>query len=214
MRLIEREAEHARMGRPARIVAKMNALLDVNIIQALYRASQAGVDIELIVRGMCALRPGIRGLSDRIRVRSIVGRFLEHSRIFYFENGGEPEVYLGSADWMPRNLHERVEVLFPLKNPLLRDRVVHEILAAYLADNVKARFLQKDGRYLRPWQSPRGRSKRPPRGAAAFKPRIFCSGGGRHQDARGDSAFPVPRRASNLVGRAWPNIGRVVIGKE
>jgi polyphosphate kinase len=167
MRLIEREAEHARLGRPARIIAKMNALLDVDIIQALYRASQAGVDIELLVRGMCALRPGVRGVSDHIRVRSIVGRFLEHSRIFYFENGGEPEV------WMTRNLHERVEVLFPLKNPLLRDRVVHEILAAYLADNVKARFLQKDGRYLRPWQSPHGRSKRPPRGAAAFSSQDF-----------------------------------------
>ena len=141
--LIERESEHARQGRPARIIAKMNALLEVNVIQALYRASQAGVDIELLVRGMCALRPGIRGLSDRIRVRSIVGRFLEHSRIFYFENGGEPEVYIGSADWMNRNLHERVEVLFPLKNPLLRDRVVHEILAAYLADNVKVEISAK-----------------------------------------------------------------------
>ena len=173
MSLIEREAEHARQGRPARIIVKVNSLLDKSVVQALYRASQAGVDIELMVRGICALRPGIRGLSDRIRVRSIVGRFLEHSRIFYFENGGEAEVYLGSADWMPRNLHERVEVLFPLKSPLLRDRVVHEILAAYLADNVKARFLQKDGRYLRPWQSPKGRSKRPPRGRTPSAPRIF-----------------------------------------
>ena len=128
------------------------------------------------MRGICALRPGIRGISDRIRVRSIVGRFLEHSRIYYFENGGEPEVFLGSADWMPRNLHERVEVLFPLKNPLLRDRVIHEILAAYLADNVKTRFLQNDGRYLRPWQSPRGRSKRPPRGGAAFSAQDFFIG--------------------------------------
>ncbi|MBZ5580492.1 MAG: NAD(P)H-dependent oxidoreductase subunit E, partial [Acidobacteriia bacterium] len=176
MSLIEREAEHARMGRPARMIVKINSLVDKNIVQALYRASQAGVDIEMLVRGICSLRPGIRGLSDRIRVRSIVGRFLEHSRIFYFENGGEPEVYLGSADWMPRNLHERVEVLFPLKNPLLRDRVVHEILAAYLADNVKARFLQKDGRYLRPWQSPKGRSKRPPRGPAAFSAQDFLIG--------------------------------------
>jgi len=174
--LIEREAEHARQGRPARIIAKMNALLEVGVIKALYAASQAGVEIELLVRGMCALRPGIRGLSDRIRVRSIVGRFLEHSRIFYFENGGESEVYLGSADWMNRNLHERVEVIFPLKNPLLRDRVVHEILAAYLADNVKSRFLQSDGRYLRPWQSLRGRGKRPPRGAAVFIAQEFLVG--------------------------------------
>src|SRR2546427_1111421 len=171
--LIEREAEHARAGRPARIVAKMNSLLDKSIVQALYRASQAGVEIDLLVRGICSLRPGIRGLSDQIRVRSIVGRFLEHSRIYHFENGGEPEVYLGSADWMPRNLHERVEVLFPLKSPLLRDRVLHEILPAYMADNVKARFLQKDGRYLRSWQSPRGRSRKPPSGRAAFSTQDF-----------------------------------------
>ena len=112
-RLIDREADHAREGREARIIAKMNALLDKNIIQALYRASQAGVEIDLIVRGICALRPGVRGVSDRINVRSIVGRFLEHSRIYYFSNGGEEEIYMGSADWMPRNLYERVEVLVP-----------------------------------------------------------------------------------------------------
>src|SRR5207247_8369460 len=111
--LIAREAEHARQGKPARIIAKMNGLLDKSVIQALYRASQAGVEIDLIVRGRCALRPGVRGVSDRIRVRSIVGRFLEHSRIYYFANGGEEEIYLGSADWMPRNLYGRVEVVFP-----------------------------------------------------------------------------------------------------
>src|SRR5437868_10161229 len=121
--LIDREAEHARNNRPARIIAKMNALLDKDIIMALYRASQAGVEIDLIVRGICALRPGVRGISDHIRVRSVVGRFLEHSRIFYFANGGEEEVYLGSADWMPRNLYDRVEVMFPLKDAMLRDRV-------------------------------------------------------------------------------------------
>ncbi|MGA7686287.1 MAG: polyphosphate kinase 1 [Terriglobales bacterium] len=173
MALIEREAEHAREGRPARIVAKMNSLVDKEMIQSLYRASQAGVEIDLLVRGMCSLRPGMRGVSHRIRVRSIVGRFLEHSRIFCFENGGEPEVYLGSADWMSRNLHERVEVVFPLKDRLLRERVLHEILAAYLADNLKSRFLQKDGRYLRSWQSPAGRSKRPPYGRAAFSAQDF-----------------------------------------
>ena len=196
MSLIEREAEHARMGRPARIIAKFNSLLDENIVKSLYGASQAGVDIELIVRGICSLRPGIRGLSDRIRVRSIVGRFLEHSRIYYFENGGEPEVYLGSADWMPRNLHERVEVLFPLKNPLLRDRVVHEILAAYLADNVKSRFLQTDGRYLRPWQSPRGRSKRPPRGSAAFSAQDFLIGVAEGLRTPEEIPPAIPRRPS------------------
>jgi polyphosphate kinase len=208
MSLVEREGEHARMGNPARIIAKFNSLLDENIVQSLYRASQAGVEIELIVRGICSLRPGIRGLSDRIRVRSIVGRFLEHSRIYYFENGGEPEVYLGSADWMPRNLHERVEVLFPLKSPLLRDRVVHEILAAYLADNVKARFLQTDGRYLRPWQSPRGRSKRPPRGSAAFSAQDFLIAVAEGTRTPDEIPIAVPRRSPRGSMR------RVMTGRE
>ena len=128
--LIAREADHARAGKPARIIAKVNSLLDKNVVQELYRASQAGVQVDLIVRGICSLNPGIRGISDRIRVRSIVGRFLEHSRIYYFRNGGDEEIYLGSADWMPRNLHERVEVVFPVRDPLLRDRVKNEILAA------------------------------------------------------------------------------------
>ena len=197
--LIAREAEHARQGRPARIIAKMNALLDKNVIKSLYQASQAGVDMELLVRGICALRPGIRGLSDRIRVRSIVGRFLEHSRIYYFENGGEPEVYLGSADWMPRNLHERVEVLFPLKNPLLRDRVMHEILAAYLADNVKARFLQKDGRYLRSWQRVRGRSRKPPQGKSAFKSQEFLVALAEGKDTPESIPAMAPRRSARVL---------------
>ena len=115
--LIDREADHARRKRPARIIAKVNALLDQPVIEALYRASRAGVEIDLIIRGACALRPNVRDVSHRIRVRSIVGRFLEHSRIFYFENGGEPDIYLGSADWMPRNLYERVEVMFPDQEP-------------------------------------------------------------------------------------------------
>jgi polyphosphate kinase len=211
--LIEREAEHAREGRPARIVAKFNSLLDEEIVKALYRASQAGVEIDLIVRGICSLRPGVRGLSDRIRVRSIVGRFLEHSRIYYFENGGEPEVYLGSADWMPRNLHERVEVLFPLKSPLLRDRVVHEILAAYLADNVKTRFLHSDGRYLRPWQSPRGRSKRAPRGADAFNAQDFFIG--LAEGTSDPENIPVAtRRSSSFSSAKRSSNSRAVIGKE
>src|SRR5438105_11939311 len=151
--LIAREADHARLGRPAHIIAKMNALLDKNVIAALYRASQAGVEIDLIVRGVGALRPGIRGISDRIRVRSIVGRFLEHSRIFYFANGGQDSIYISSADWMPRNLYERVEVMFPVKDPMLRDRIRHEILDAYLADTVKARVLRRDGSYVRAWQA-------------------------------------------------------------
>jgi len=145
--LIQRETEHAKAGRRARIIAKMNALLDKNVIQSLYRASQAGVKIELIVRGMCSLRPGVPGISENITVRSIVGRLLEHSRIFYFENGGEEEIYISSADWMPRNLYERVEVLCPIFDVGLKQRAKDEILAAYLADNVKARFLDRAGSY-------------------------------------------------------------------
>jgi len=147
--LIDREASHARHKRAARIIAKVNALLDQPVIEALYRASRAGVEIDLIVRGACALRPSVKGISHRIRVRSIVGRILEHSRIFYFENGGEPDIYLGSADWMPRNLYERVEVMFPLKNPTLRKRVCEEMLGNYLRDNVKSRVMRADGSYVR-----------------------------------------------------------------
>jgi polyphosphate kinase len=148
--MIDREARHARRGRPARMIIKMNAVVDPPVIQALYRASQAGVEIDLIVRGQCALVPGVRGLSSRIKVRSIVGRFLEHSRIYYFENGGKPELFLGSADWMPRNLYERVEAMFPLKDPKLCARVCDEILSSYLADTRKARILNSDGTYSRP----------------------------------------------------------------
>jgi polyphosphate kinase len=148
--LIDREARHARRGRPARMIVKVNAVVDPPVIQTLYRASQAGVEIDLIVRGQCALVPGVRGLSSRIRVRSIVGRFLEHSRIFYFENGGKPEVYLGSADWMQRNLYERIEVVFPLKDPQLCERICTEVLSSYLADTRKARILGPDGTYARP----------------------------------------------------------------
>jgi polyphosphate kinase len=147
--LIEREASHAKAGKPAYIIAKMNGLLDRRTVEALYAASQAGVEIDLIIRGMCSLRPGVKGLSERIRVRSIVGRFLEHSRIFCFANGGREEVYCGSADWMPRNLVERCEVAFPVTQADLHKRLRDEILAAYLADNTKARLLQPDGEYVR-----------------------------------------------------------------
>jgi polyphosphate kinase len=147
--LIAREAEHARSGQPARIIAKMNALLDGTTIDALYAASQAGVEIDLIVRGMCALRPGVPGLSERIRVRSIVGRFLEHSRIFWFANAGAPEIFAGSADWMPRNLYERCEVVFPVADEASAHRLRYVILEAYLRDTVKARLMQPDGSYRR-----------------------------------------------------------------
>ena len=147
--LIRREAEHAKAGRPAHIVAKMNALLEPSVIEALYAASQAGVEVDLIIRGLSILRPGVKGLSERIRVRSIVGRFLEHSRIFHFANGGNDEIYLGSADWMPRNLFERCEVVFPVRDPAALARIHDEILPAYLADTAKARLQQSDGSYLR-----------------------------------------------------------------
>jgi len=147
--LIERETEHAKAGKPAAIVAKMNALLDCATIEGLYAASQAGVEVDLIIRGMCTLRPGVKGLSDHIRVRSIVGRYLEHSRIFSFANNGKPEVFCGSADWMARNLFERCEVVFPVDDPALSLRLREEILGAYLKDKTKARLLQPDGAYVR-----------------------------------------------------------------
>jgi polyphosphate kinase len=146
---IEREAQHAERGLPARIIAKVNSLADERVIQALYRASQAGVQIDLIVRGICCLRPGVRRLSERIAVRSIVDRFLEHSRIFYFENACQPEVFVGSADWLPRNFCRRIELVFPIEDGNLRDRLTREILTRHLADNTKARCLQRDGSYVR-----------------------------------------------------------------
>jgi polyphosphate kinase len=153
LRLIRREMEHANAGRPAHIIAKMNALLEPSVIEALYAASQAGVEVDLIIRGICTLRPGVPGLSDRIRVRSIVGRFLEHSRIFHFSNGGDDEVYIGSADWMPRNLFERCEVVFPVRDAAARARIHDEILPALLGDTTKARLQQPDGTYIRAYRA-------------------------------------------------------------
>jgi len=147
--LIERETANAKKGLPARIIAKMNALVDRDIIAALYRASEAGVKTDLIVRGICCLRPGVRGVSENITVRSIVDRFLEHSRIFYFENACQPEVFIGSADWMPRNFFRRIEVVFPIEDGNLRERVRSQLLDLPLADTVKARFLQADGSWRR-----------------------------------------------------------------
>jgi len=146
---INREAEQAAAGKPAAIVAKMNALLEPQVIAALYAASQAGVKIDLIIRGVCALRPGIAGLSEHIRVRSVVGRFLEHTRIFYFRNGGDEQVYLSSADWMDRNFFRRIETGFPVLNPKLKKRVIVEGLKPYLRDNVQAWDMQPDGSYRR-----------------------------------------------------------------
>ena len=155
--LIRRETKHANEGRPARIKAKMNALLEEGVIRALQAASQAGVQIDLIVRGACALRPGVPGFSDNIRVRSILGRFLEHHRVWYFENGGEPDVWLASADWMGRNLFRRIEVAFPVQDAELKSRVVAEGLDVYLADNCDAWELGADGVWTK--RKPRGRER-------------------------------------------------------
>ncbi len=147
--LVEREACHARQGLPARIILKMNSLAEPQAIAALYRASQAGVKIDLIVRGICCLRPGVPGLSENITVRSIVDRFLEHSRIFYFENACQPQVFISSADWLPRNFFRRIELAIPVEDGVLRERLIHEVLAVSLADTVKARALRADGSYHR-----------------------------------------------------------------
>jgi len=153
--LIDREIEHARAGRGGCLVFKMNALVDDRLIRALYRASQAGVQVDLIVRGICCLRPGLPGVSDNIRVISIVGRFLEHSRIYHFRNGGDPEVYLGSADLMPRNLDRRVEVIFPVKEQAIRTYIRGAILEVELRNNTRSRMLQPDGTYVCRDRAPR-----------------------------------------------------------
>ena len=145
---IDREIEHAAAGRPAAIVAKMNGLTSQEIIPALYRASMAGVEVDLIVRGICCLRPGIPGVSDRIRVYSLIGRYLEHSRIFCFANGGDQEIWAGSADWMNRNLRNRVEVVFPVLDDALKERLWRE-LQLCLGDRLKTRQLNADGTYSR-----------------------------------------------------------------
>ena len=166
--LIGREERNAAQGKPARIIVKMNALVEPTVIDPLYRAAQAGVRIDLIVRGTCSLRAGVPGLSENIRVTSIVDRFLEHSRIFYFENAGDPEVFLGSADWMPRNFYRRIELMFPVEDPKLKSRLVNDILPVILKDNVKARMLQGDGTYLR---VPREEGQEAIRSQAVFQAR-------------------------------------------
>src|SRR5213083_1660539 len=191
IRLIERERDHARGGKPARIVAKLNALVDQEIIEKLYEASCADVTIDLIVRGICCLRPKIPELSENIRVISIVGRFLEHSRINYFENAGDPVVYLSSADWMPRNFFRRVEVAFPLETPALRDQITNDVIPAFLHDRVKARELQPDGTYRR--LTPEGAE---PRRQAQWQFREVSRErtkklGGSTKKARADKLIPI-----------------------
>jgi polyphosphate kinase len=194
LELIQRETAHARQGLPARIIAKMNSLVDPEIIEALYEASQAGVNIELIVRGICCLRPGLPGLSERITVRSIVGRFLEHSRIFYFENACRPEVYLGSADWMPRNFFRRIELVFPIEDGVLRDRLKRDLLDIQLADNVKARLLQPDGSYCIP-ELPLGAIPR----CSQSEFQSLATGGTRTWDRKAKRKEPPIRLASKPV---------------
>ena len=146
---IDAETAEARAGRPARIIAKMNSLIEPGIIRALYEASRAGVQIDLIVRGMCTLRPGVPGLSENIRVRSIIGRLLEHSRVFYFHSGGREELFIASADWMSRNFFRRIEICTPVENPTIKQRIMREALTLALADNRKAWLMQPDGSYVR-----------------------------------------------------------------
>src|SRR5256886_12846298 len=143
--LIEREERNARAGRAARIIVKMNALVEPSVIDALYRAAQAGVKIDLVIRGICCLRAGLPGVSDTVRVISLVDKFLEHSRVFFFENAGNTEVFLGSADWMPRNFFRRIEVMFPVEDKSLKARIVEEILPTVLADTVEARLQLPNG---------------------------------------------------------------------
>ncbi|UCF05162.1 MAG: polyphosphate kinase 1 [bacterium] len=147
--LIEREIAKSKPKNPGRIIAKMNALVDAKTIRMLYKASQAGVRIDLIVRGICCLRPGLPGISEHIKVISILDRFLEHTRIYYFHNGGEPEIFSGSADWMPRNFKRRAEILYPIEDTTIKTRLIDEILMTYLSDNTKARIMQSDGSYVR-----------------------------------------------------------------
>lgn len=147
--LIGREARNATAGKPARIIAKMNSLVDTDVIASLYSASRAGVEIELLVRGICCLRPSVPGVSERIRVHAVIDRFLEHARIFYFENAGQSEVFLASADWMPRNFERRVEVMFPILDPRIRQRIITEVLGTMLVDDCKGWVLEPSGRYRR-----------------------------------------------------------------
>jgi polyphosphate kinase len=172
---IERERDNALAGKPARIIAKLNALVDQEIIEKLYEASCAGVKIDLIIRGICCLRPGLPDLSENIRVVSIVGRFLEHSRMYYFDNAGDSILYLSSADWMPRNLVRRVEIAFPIEDPGLRKELIEEVLPAFLNDRVKSRQLQPDGSYIR---------LRPEEGQPASQAQLFFRENSRNQTKR------------------------------
>jgi polyphosphate kinase len=190
--LIAKETENAAKGLPARIIAKMNALVDERVIEALYGASEAGVKIDLIVRGICCLRPGLRRLSANINVRSIVDRFLEHSRIYYFENACQPEVFVSSADWMPRNFFRRVELTIPIADGIIRDRLVSDLLAVSLADTAKARLLRSDGVYQRVTPPPR---QKPVRSQFEFIRRVTGEGHSAFQVRPNKQAYPTVKMA-------------------
>jgi len=194
--LVRRETENAQKGLPARIIAKMNALVDREMIEALYGASQAGVKIELIVRGICCLRPQMPGVSENITVRSVVDRFLEHSRIYYFENACRPEIFVGSADWMPRNFFRRIEVVFPIEDGNLRERVRSELLETCLTDNVRASLLQPDGSYFRPELK---------RGAAEHRSQSEFMSQTRHElrEGAGNHRPPARRQRVKLASRPF-----------
>lgn len=194
MGYIRRETENAKKGLPARIFAKMNALVDEEMISALYHASQAGVRVDLVVRGICCLRPGVKGVSENITVRSIVDRFLEHSRVFYFENACQPEIFAGSADWMPRNFFRRIEVVFPIEDGNLRERIVSEVMALSLADNVKARHLRPDGSYERP---PLKRGVIPRRSQSEFMALALTAGEPSRARSKVKSKYPVVKLATS-----------------
>jgi polyphosphate kinase len=198
--LIEREANHARKGLPARITARMNSLVDEQIIEALYRASQAGVKIDLLVRGICCLRPGLKGLSGNITIRSVVDRFLEHSRIWWFENSCRPEAYVTSADWMPRNFFRRIEVAFAIEDGRLADRLISEVLATSFADNSKSHELQSDGSYRRV-RAPKGEASR--RSQTGFM--ALAEGGHSRELSRRDRGLKYPEvRLATQPGEAAP----------
>jgi polyphosphate kinase len=180
--LIERESRHAKAGRKARLIFKMNALADPPLIRALYRASQAGVKIQLLVRGICCLRPGVPGVSDNIEVYSVVGRFLEHSRLYYFLNGGDEQVFMGSADLMPRNIDHRVEIVVPIEDPRIVRRICDEVLAVYLADTAKTRQMTSAGAYVR---------KKPADGKKAFNAQEWLLKNNHKRAAGGRMARPV-----------------------
>ena len=192
--LIERETQNARQGLPARIILKINSLADRQVIEAFYRASAAGVKIELIVRGICCLRPALKSVSENITVRSIVDRFLEHSRIYYFENACQPQVFISSADWMPRNFFRRIELAIPVEDGVLRERLISEVLAISLADNSKARFLQADGSFRRAAAAP---GDKPSRSQVQFMALSQAEENAPRKPVDGKTRYPVVKLASS-----------------